>query len=64
LIELQERQARESATTAPKAEAAPSVGAKAEPAKKDEMSPLLAGVCILAAVGIAAALYYLTAKGS
>jgi thiol-disulfide isomerase/thioredoxin len=61
LIELQERQARESA---PKAEAAPSVDVKAAPAKKDEASPLVAGACILAAVGIAAALYFLTAKGS
>jgi hypothetical protein len=63
LIELQERQARESAPSAPKAEAAPA-GAKADGAKKDEMSPLLAGVCMLAAVGIAAAFYFLTAKGS
>ena len=61
LIELQERQARESA---PKADAAPSAGVKVEPAKKDETSPLVAGACIFIAVGIAAALYYLTAKGS
>ncbi len=62
LLELQERQSRAAASTAPAIAAAPSIHASEADKHHEKASPAVAAICMAAAVGLASAMYYLTAK--